>query len=56
MKKIGFLMFALLLGAMVSFGQNWQSATPEEMAKRQTEQIKEKCGLDKASGEKRCTT
>jgi hypothetical protein len=47
MKKIGFLMIALLLGAMVSFGQNWQSATPEEMAKRQTEQIKEKCGLDK---------
>ncbi|TNF40131.1 MAG: hypothetical protein EP310_09475 [Bacteroidetes bacterium] len=47
MKKIGFLMIALLLGAMVSFGQNWQNATPEEMAKRQTEQIKEKCGLDK---------
>jgi hypothetical protein len=47
MKRIGFLMIALLLGAVVSFGQNWQSATPEEMAKRQTEQIKEKCGLDK---------
>jgi biopolymer transport protein ExbD len=47
MKRIGFLMIALLFGAMVSFGQNCQSATPEEMAKRQTEQIKEKCGLDK---------
>jgi periplasmic protein CpxP/Spy len=52
MKKIGFLMIALLLGVMVSFGQNWQSATPEEMAKRQTEQIKEKCGLDKAQEKK----
>jgi biopolymer transport protein ExbD len=47
MKKIGFLMIALLLGTLVSMGQNWQSATPEEMAKRQTDQIKEKCGLDK---------
>jgi periplasmic protein CpxP/Spy len=52
MKKIGFLMIALLLGVMVSFSQNWQSATPEEMAKRQTEQIKEKCGLDKAQEKK----
>jgi hypothetical protein len=52
MKKIGFLMIALILGAMVSFGQNWQSATPEEMAKRQTEQIKEKCGLDKTQEKK----
>lgn len=52
MKKIGFLMIALLLGAIVSFGQNWQSATPEEMAKRQTEQIKEKCGIDKAQEQK----
>lgn len=47
MKKIGFLMIAVLLITMVSKAQNWQSATPEEMAKRQTEQIKEKCGLDK---------
>jgi len=52
MKKIGFLMIALFLGAMVSFGQNWQNSTPEEMAKRQTEQIKEKCGLDKAQEKK----
>jgi biopolymer transport protein ExbD len=47
MKKIGFLMIALLMGTIVSMGQNWQNSTPEEMAKRQTDQIKEKCGLDK---------
>lgn len=47
MKKIGFLLIALLMGTMISVAQNWQSATPEEMAKRQTDQIKEKCGLDK---------
>ncbi|HSO87979.1 MAG TPA: hypothetical protein VLQ91_15610 [Draconibacterium sp.] len=47
MKKIGFLMVAILLVTMVSKAQNWQNSTPEEMAKRQTDQIKEKCGLDK---------
>jgi periplasmic protein CpxP/Spy len=47
MKKIGILMIAILLVTMVGKAQNWQSATPEEMAKRQTDQIKEKCGLDK---------
>jgi biopolymer transport protein ExbD len=47
MKKIGFLMIALIMGTMVSMAQNWQNSTPEEMAKRQTDQIKEKCGLDK---------
>ncbi len=52
MKRIGFLLFALLFGTMVSMGQNWQNATPEEMAKRQTDQIKEKCGLDKAQEKK----
>ena len=40
-------MIAILLVTMVGKAQNWQSATPEEMAKRQTDQIKEKCGLDK---------
>lgn len=40
-------MIAMLLGAMVSFSQNWQNSTPEEMAQRQTDQIKEKCGIDK---------
>jgi biopolymer transport protein ExbD len=52
MKKIGFLLIALMLGTMVSMAQNWQSATPEEMAKRQTDQIKEACGLDKAQEKK----
>lgn len=47
MKKIGFLLIALMMGTMAGMAQNWQSATPEEMAKRQTDQIKEKCGLDK---------
>lgn len=47
MRKIGFLLIALLFGTMVSYSQNWQNSTPEEMAKRQTDQIKEKCGLDK---------
>jgi biopolymer transport protein ExbD len=52
MKKIGFLMIALLMGTMVSMAQNWQNATPEEMAKRQTDQIKEKCGIDKEQEKK----
>ena len=47
MKKIGFLVIAILLGTMVSRAQNWQNSTPEERAKQQTEQIKEKCGLNK---------
>lgn len=47
MKKIGFLLITLILGTVVGRAQNWQNATPEDMAKRQTEQIKEKCGLDK---------
>ena len=38
---------ALLLGTMFGMAQNWQSATPEEMAKKQTAELKEKCGLDK---------
>jgi len=52
MKKIGFLMVAILFGTMVSLAQNWQNSTPEEMAKRQTDQIKEKCGLDKTQEKK----
>jgi biopolymer transport protein ExbD len=47
MKKIGFLLIALLMGTFVGTAQNWQSATPEEMAKKQTADIKEKCGIDK---------
>ncbi len=52
MKKIGFLLIALIMGTMVGTAQNWQNSTPEEMAKRQTDQIKEKCGLDKAQEKK----
>jgi len=40
-------LIALMMGTMMSMAQNWQSATPEEMAKKQTADIKEKCGLDK---------
>lgn len=47
MKKIRFLLIALIMGTTVSMAQNWQSATPEEMAKSQTEQIKKACDLDK---------
>jgi hypothetical protein len=47
MKKIGFLLIALVMGTLIGTAQNWQSATPEEMAKKQTADIKEKCGLDK---------
>jgi len=36
-----------MMGTMVSMAQNWQNQTPEERAKSQTDQIKEKCGLDK---------
>ena len=52
MKKIGFLLIALIMGTLVGTAQNWQNSTPEEMAKRQTDQIKEKCGLDKAQEKK----
>ncbi len=45
-------MIAILLGNMIGMAQNWQNSTPEEMAKRQTDQIKEKCGLDKAQEKK----
>lgn len=47
MKKAGILLIALMLGSMFSMAQNRQNATPEEMAKKQTADIKEKCGLDK---------
>lgn len=39
-------MVAIIFGTMVSLAQNWQNSTPEEMAKRQTDQIKEKCGIN----------
>jgi len=52
MKKIGFLMVFVILGTLVSMAQNWQNTTPEEMAKKQTAEIKEACGLDKAQEKK----
>ncbi len=52
MKKIGFLLIALIMGVMVGTAQNRQNSTPEEMAKSQTAQIKEKCGLDSAQEKK----
>lgn len=52
MKKIGFLLIALMMGTMAGIAQNWQNQTPEERAKSQTDQIKEACGLDKAQEKK----
>lgn len=47
MKKIGVILMSLLLAAVVATAQTGQrSFDPEEMAKRQTEQIKEAVGLD----------
>lgn len=52
MKKIVLFILTILLETIVCMSQNWQSYNPEEMAKRQTEQIKEKCGLDKTQEKK----
>lgn len=55
MKKLMFLFFAVLLGATVSMAQNrdgQRSMNPEDMAKRQTAELKEKLGLDKAQEKK----
>lgn len=47
MKKIGVILMSLLLVAVVATAQPGQrNFDPEEMAKRQTEQIKEAVGLD----------
>lgn len=47
MKKIGTMLMSLMLIAMVGLAQPGQrSMNPEEMAKRQTAQIKEAVGLD----------
>ncbi len=47
MKKIGLIFMSVMLVAVVSFAQPGQrNVNPEEMAKRQTEQIKEAVGLD----------
>jgi periplasmic protein CpxP/Spy len=47
MKKISLILMSLMLIAVVSIAQPGQrNLDPEEMAKRQTEQIKEAVGLD----------
>ena len=47
MKKIGLLVLSVMLAAFVSQSQPRQrSFNPEEMAKRQTEQLKEVLGLN----------
>lgn len=49
MKKIGFLLIAVLLGTAMSMAQpgGQRNIDPETMAKRQTEQLKEALGLNK---------
>jgi periplasmic protein CpxP/Spy len=47
MKKIGMIMLSLMLVALTGFAQPGQrNMDPEDMAKRQTAQIKEAVGLD----------
>jgi periplasmic protein CpxP/Spy len=47
MKKIGMIMLSLMLVTLVGIAQPGQrNMNPEDMAKRQTEQIKEAVGLD----------
>jgi periplasmic protein CpxP/Spy len=47
MKKIGMIMLSLMLVALTSIAQPGQrNMNPEDMAKRQTAQIKEAVGLD----------
>ncbi len=48
MKKIGFLLIAVLLGTVIGRAQPQgpRNMNPEESAKRQTEQIKEAVGLN----------
>lgn len=52
MKKAGLLIIVVLFLSMISMAQNRQNATPEEMAKSQTEQINKKCDLDKTQEKK----
>lgn len=48
MKKIGIILFAMILGTTISFAQPGGQMDPEAMAKRQTEELKEVLSLDKA--------
>lgn len=53
MKKIGFLLFAILFGTVISMAQpGGQRMSAEERAKTQTAELKEKLGLDKAQEKK----
>ena len=55
MKKIGFLLIAILFGTTVSmaqYGGGGQNRTPEERAKQQTADLKEALGLDKTQEKK----
>ena len=50
MKKLGFLIIAVLLGttfSMAQYGGGGQRSTPEERAKQQTAELKEALGLNK---------
>lgn len=53
MKKIGFLLIAILLGTTLSMAQpGGQRMSPEERAKQQTAELKEALGLDKTQEKK----
>ncbi len=53
MKKLGFLLVAILLGTTMSMAQpGGQRMSPEERAKQQTTELKEVLGLDKAQEKK----
>ncbi len=55
MKKLMFMFFAILFGTTISmaqYGGGQQRMNPEDMAKRQTAELKEKLGLDKAQEKK----
>lgn len=54
MKKIGFLIIAILIGTTAVMAQRdgQRSFDPKEMAKRQTDELKEKIGLDKEQEKK----
>lgn len=55
MKRFVFLMMAVVLGTTLSIAQSrgeQREFNPENMAKRQTEELKEKLGLDKAQEKK----
>lgn len=55
MKKLGILLLVVMMtsfAGMAQRGGQQRNFDPEEMAKRQTAEIKEKCGLDAAQEKK----